>query len=75
MSAEEKRCDWSDLYVSQCSHCQGLDVPHDLPRVGPTAGTPAGFTGRCGECGNGIDVGDMIEQDRVTGSWLHAGCM
>ncbi len=64
----EERCDWSDLIVSHCAHCRGLNL--DLPTP-PTV--TARHPGYCLGCEGRIDVDDpLVRLD--DGTYVCTGC-
>jgi hypothetical protein len=75
----EQRCERSDLPVSMCAHCRGLDHvptpidddPFDAPSdLGPTIA--AKFDSECGNCGDPIAVGEPITS--AYEGWVHERC-
>lgn len=56
----EPRCDKTDLLVSQCSHCLGLD---EKPKFRAISRFIAKYHGWCVGCGAGIAPGDKAAYD------------
>ena len=69
--AENERCDFTMLYVTECAHCQGhkhweQNTDEDLDFFGlnaPITRNPwfaAKFPGHCSECGSHFTAGGQI---------------
>lgn len=84
MNLSEEWCEFSDLPKSQCAHCKGVDLDGEIAKVAnsddprPLLGkvVAAKFQGTCPECGDPIDIGDMIAKAEgdPEGPWIHYGC-
>jgi hypothetical protein len=56
----EQRCDLTDLLVSSCSHCRGLDKAKPGGDCTVGARFEARYGGRCPLCDNGFREGDIV---------------
>lgn len=73
----ESRCEMSDLPVSQCGMECHRPVEKPKKAVGRTgfrrgSGIEAQFSSSCPECGDDIEVGDLITQ--LDGRYVHKEC-
>ncbi|GAA1281802.1 hypothetical protein [Saccharothrix xinjiangensis] len=59
----EERCQRSDLYLSACAHCRGLELDpalRNLAEVHIARWVVARGAGRCGGCGHDYAKGDRL---------------
>lgn len=70
MTAGTARCDLTELYVSDCAHCRGVELPAEQDVVGAFI---ANFAGVCPDCGDAVDPGDRIVRT-AAGTYIHAEC-
>jgi len=70
---EEKRCEITELYESQCAHCQGHDQPEPKTERRPGWIT-ARYVGRCSSCRREIESGEQIRRDDEDLGWVCEDC-
>ena len=71
----EPRCTLTELPVTGCAHCRGInDLPELPPKwSGPLTWITAAYPGRCQGCDDDIYGGDRIRSDGH-GGWLCQDC-